>query len=202
LSTASETPPFPRLRWAALAFLLAWVPAYGLEYGFANFLFLCDVSLILTCLGLAWGSALLLSSQAVLALVVDTAWSLDLAANLLLGRPLVGGTEYMLDPRIPLAVRLLSLFHVALPPLLVWAISRTGYDRRGLPVQVGLTALLLVASRAAPAEANLNGAFRDLVFHRSWGPAPVHLAVVLAGLTVFVYAPTHLALQRLLPASR
>lgn len=200
MSTGSEA--FARARWAALAFLVAWVPAYGIEYGVANFLFLCDVSVVVSCLGLLCRSPLLLSSQAVLALVVDTVWSLDLLTTLLLGRPLVGGTEYMLDPRIPLMVRLLSLFHVGLPPLLVWALRRTGYDRRGFLLQIGLTAVLLVASRAASPAANINGAFQDLVFHRSWGPPPVHLAAVLIGLTAFVYTPTHLVLRRLLPPPR
>ncbi|MFL5373599.1 MAG: hypothetical protein ACJ78T_06385, partial [Myxococcales bacterium] len=57
--------PFPRARWAALLWLLVWMPVYASVWGFANFLHLCDVAVILTCAGLWTGSALLLSSQAV-----------------------------------------------------------------------------------------------------------------------------------------
>jgi hypothetical protein len=34
--------------------------------------------------------------------------------------------KYMFDPNVPLFIRLLSLFHAATPPLLLWAIWRLG----------------------------------------------------------------------------
>ncbi len=43
---------FPRLRWAAAAFLAVYVPAYALAYGLANFLFLCNLSVLLAGAGL------------------------------------------------------------------------------------------------------------------------------------------------------
>lgn len=49
----------------------------------------------------------------------------------------------MFDPNVPLFIRLLSLFHVATPPLLLWAIWRLGYDRRGWLYQT-LTAWVVV----------------------------------------------------------
>jgi hypothetical protein len=128
--------PFPTgVRIAALLWLALFVGAYWRTYGAANFLHLCDVAVILTCWGLWRGSALLLSSQAVSSLVVDVAWDLDLAWRFVTGGHIVGGTEYMWDARFPLAVRLMSFFHVAWPPLLVWALRRVGYDRRALLVQ-------------------------------------------------------------------
>src|ERR1700722_699202 len=48
---------------------------------------------------------------------------------------LVGGTEYMFDPGLPLTIRLLSLFHIVTPPLLLYAIWRLGYDPRGWKLQ-------------------------------------------------------------------
>jgi hypothetical protein len=47
----------------------------------------------------------------------------------------IGGTEYMFDPGLPLAIRLLSLFHVAMLPVLLWAVRRLGYDSRGWNLQ-------------------------------------------------------------------
>lgn len=194
-----SAPAFPpAARWIALVWLLVWIPAYWSFYGPVVFLNLCDIALILTCVGVWRGSALLLSSQAVSSLVVDLAWSADLALCGLSGRHLIGGTEYMWDPAYPGWLRALSLFHVALPVALVWSLRRVGYDRRGPWLQLAIAAPVLVASRALGAADNSNFAFTDPLFGRSWGPAPVHLAVILAGLLA-VYGVTGLALGRAMP---
>jgi hypothetical protein len=190
--------PFPALRWAALAWLLAWVPAYWAFYGPLTFLNLCDVAVILTCVGLWRGSALLLSTQAVSSLVVDAAWLLDLAWRGATGRHILGGTEYMWDPAYPAWLRALSLFHVLLPVTLLHALRRVGYDRRALAAQSAIAAAVLVTSRAFGPEANVNFSFVDPVLGRSWGPAPVHLAVILGGLAL-VYGATAFVLGRWLP---
>jgi hypothetical protein len=190
--------PFPRLRWAALIWLSLWVPAYASVWGFSNFLHLCDVAVILTCVGLWSGSALLLSSQAVSSLLIDLLWDVDAGSRLFTGRHLIGGTEYLWDPGFPLAVRLLSLFHVVWPVLLVWSLRRVGYDRRGFRLQITLASCLLVAARFTDPRLNINFAFRDPIFHRSLGPAPVHLAISIVGLAVLVYLPVHLVLARFL----
>ena len=175
----------------ALLWLVAWFPSYWLVWGRTNFLHLCDVSVILTCAGLWSGSALLLSSQAVSSILADILWSLDAAWRLLLGRHLIGGTEYMWDAQYPLAVRLLSLFHVFLPVIYVWALRRVGYDRRGWLLQSAIALVLLPISRLTDPATNINYAFRDPLFHRTWGPAPAHLALMLAGLIAIFYWPTH-----------
>ncbi len=193
---------FPRLRWIALAWLVVWVPSYWMVWGWRNFFHLCDVAVFLTFLGLWRGDSLLLSSQAVNSILTDLAWCMDLLWRLLLGRHLFGGTEYMWDARFPVGVRLLSLFHVFLPGLLVWSLTRVGYDRRALPLQTAIAAALLVVSRFFAPALNLNYAYRDPLFHRSWGPAPVHLVVILAGMIALLYWPTHLALARFLPSPR
>ncbi len=140
--------PFPRMRWVAAAWLVVWIPAYASAWGFANFLHLCDIAVILTCAGLWSGSALLLSSQALFSIIADLFWDVDVCWRIVSGRHLLGGTEYMWQPEFPLFVRLLSLFHVAWPVLLVWSLSRVGYDRRGLPLQAAVTLCALIASRA------------------------------------------------------
>jgi hypothetical protein len=191
-------PVFPVARWVALAWLAVWVPAYWAFYGPVVFLNLCDIAVILTCVGLWRRSALLLSSQAVSSLVVDSAWILDLAWRGVTGRHLVGGTEYMWDPGYPVWLRALSLFHVALPVTLIWSLRRVGYDRRAPWVQIAIAAVVLAASRAFGAAENANFAFTDPIFGRSWGPAPVHVAVMLGGLAA-VYALTDQALRRIRP---
>lgn len=186
-------------RWVALAWLLGWGTAYATRWGFANFLHLCDVAVILTCIGLWRGSPLLLSSQAISSLIVDVAWDLDLVWRALTGGHLVGGTEYMWKAEFPLWLRLLSLFHLPLPVLLVWAVRRVGYDPRAFRVQAAVAVVVLAASRLLPPEYNLNFAHADPLFHRSWGPAPLHLVVILAPLVGLLYWPMHRLLRRVMP---
>ena len=176
------------------------MPAYWAFYGPVVFLNLCDIAVILTCVGLWRGSAFLLSTQAVSSLVVDAAWLLDLGWRAATGRHLLGGTEYMWDPGYPAWLRALSLFHVLLPVTLLFGLRRVGYDRRALAVQSAIAAAVLAASRTFGPEANVNFSFTD-PFGRSWGPAPVHLAVIVGGL-VLVYAATAFVLGRWLPPAR
>lgn len=192
----------PSWRWAAALWLALWVPAYASTWGWTNFLALCDVAVILTCVGFWTGSALLLSSQALSAIMAGLLWAIDVAARLASGRHLFGGTEYMWDGRVPLLVRLLSLFHLLLPLVLVAALRRTGYDRRALIFQTALTAPLLVASRLLTTGKNLNYALVDPLLHRQWGPVPLHLLAMLVGIALVVYLPTHLVLRRLTPSSQ
>lgn len=191
------------MRWLAPAWLAVYLPAYTLSYGLANFLFLCNIAVGLTCLGLWRGSALLLSSAALSSLLVDTVWTLDFAWRLLLGRHLIGGTEYMWDPRWPLFTRLLSLYHGALPGLLLFALRRTGYDRRAYLVQSLIAVAAVVAGRlVAGPEANINHAFFDPILKRSFEPAVFHLAVIAGGLVLLVYPLTAALLSRLYPPPR
>jgi hypothetical protein len=193
---------FPRLRWLAPSWLAVYLPAYQLSYGAANFLFLCNLALLLACLGLWRGSALLLSSAALSSLVIDPIWALDVGWRLLLGRHLIGGTEYMWDPRWPLAVRLLSLYHVALPVLLLLALRRTGYDRRAYRLQSLIALAAVVAGRLVGPHVNINYAYVDPLLKRSFEPAVLHVAVIWGGLVGVIYPLTHTALARLFPSAR
>jgi hypothetical protein len=193
--------PFPRLRWLAVAWLALYLPSYAHAYGLTNFLFLCNLGVLLTAVGLWRGSALLLSAQAVAAMAVCLVWWIDAGARLLVGAHVLGVTAYMWNPQYPLATRLLSLYHVAWPILLLFCLRRLGYDRRGYPLQAAFASLVLLVSRLTDPAQNVNYAFADPIFHRSFGPAPVHLAVMLLGLVGVVYGATHLALLSLLPAA-
>jgi hypothetical protein len=185
------------IRWVALLWLVFWFAVYWRNWGVLNFLHFCDIAEILACIGFVADSALLISSQAVASLLVDAAWALDAGWQILFRHHLIGGTEYLFDPSHPLWVRLLSLFHLALPVLLLWALHRLGYDHRGLPLQLGIAFVAFVASRFTPPAENMNDAFADPFFHRAWGPAPVHIVVIFLFMLFAVYLPTHLFLQRL-----
>ena len=184
------------VRWAALFWLLTWLPLYTWFWGWRNMLHLCDVSVVVACLGLFFRQPLLVSSQALLAPLVGVLWTLDVAWRIAAGHHLIGGTEYMWDANYPLWVRLLSCFHIVLPLVLLWAVRVLGYDRRALALQTVIAGLLLILSRFLSPQLNMNYAFHDPLLHRAWGPAPLHLAVILAGCAVIFFWPTHLVLQR------
>jgi len=187
------------MRAVALVWLVFWFVVYWRSWGPLNFLHFCDISVIFACIGFIAESPLLISSQAVASLVVDAAWTLDAGWTVVFGHHLIGGTEYLFDPSHALWVRLLSLFHIALPVLLLWAVHRLGYDRRGFPLQLAIALPAFIASRFAPAAQNLNYAYADPFFHRSWGPAPVHIIVIFLFMLLVPYLPTHLILKRLFP---
>lgn len=189
--------PFPVLRWAALGWLAVYLPVYAAAYGWLNFLVLCNIGILLTALGLVTGNGLLLSSQAVAALLPCTAWGLDVGWKVATGDFLFGGAAYMWDPQYPLFARLLSLYHLVWPLVLLHALRRLGYDRRGYGLQCAIAALLVVGGRFVDPALNCNWAFADPVFRRSFGPPLVHLATVLAATLAGVYLATHRLLLRL-----
>ncbi len=186
---------FPALRWFSLLWMIVWLPAYFRVWGWANLLHLCDVAVILTFVGIWLANPLLLSSQAVSSLAAGLFWILDIGWRLTTGRFLVGGTDYMWDARYPLWVRLLSTFHIGLPLVLLWTLRKVGYDKRALGLQAAIAAVLLIVSRFLSADLNMNYAYRDPVFHRAWGAAPAHLAIIFIPLVVLIYWPTHLLLS-------
>ena len=123
----SRIPLWLKVAWTA--WVLVWAPVYWKQYGAQNFLYFCDLGNFLIALGLWLESRLIISWQAVGLLVFQTVYAIDLIGALLLGKHAVGGTEYMFDPAIPLLVRLLGLYHLMVPPLLLWAVRRLGYDQ-------------------------------------------------------------------------
>jgi hypothetical protein len=199
--TASENRIPDWARWCAVAWLVVWVPCYWRFWGLSNFIHLCDLAIVLSCLGLWTSNALLLSSQAVSSLLIDSVWTLDALRRLITHHHLIGGTEYLFDEKYPIWLRVLSLFHLLLPAALILALRRTGYDTRGWLLQCGIAAVVVPLSRLAGAANNYNFAFRDPVWHRALGPAPIHLATIFAAL-VAMYGITQVVLKKTLPAAR
>ncbi len=185
---------FPVLRWFALAWLAIWIPAYWRVWGWQNFLHLCDIAVILSCAGIIFGNRLLISSQALATLVAGIVWGLDAGWRVVFHHHLIGGTEYLWDASKPLWVRLLSLFHVALPILLVALCARIGYDRRALALQSAITLGLMGISRWMGAAYNLNYTFLDPVLRRALGPAPLHFAIIFACAVLLFCLPAHVVL--------
>ncbi|MGB6535879.1 MAG: hypothetical protein WBF58_07950 [Xanthobacteraceae bacterium] len=207
--TASRIPLW--LKVAYTAYVAVLVPVYWHYYGPTNFLFFCDVALILTLIGIWPENALLISMSAVGVLVPQAVWVVDFLATAA-GFPLTGMTSYMFDSSHSLFLRLLSLFHGWLPFLLIYLVWKAGYDRRAFWCWTVLAwALLLICFFLMPPPTP-NAGLLPVNINYVWGtsdstpqklvPAYVWLAGLMIGLPLFAFAPAHFILTRVMPKPR
>jgi len=134
------------------AFVAIVVPLYWRTYGPWNFLYDCDIALLITVVAIWLESPLLVSMQAVAIVVLQTPWVVDLLFLVIGAVEITGVTSYMLNSSIPLYLRGLSFFHGWLPFFLLWLLARLGYDRRPLAIQTAAgIAILLISYFFAPA---------------------------------------------------
>ncbi|HTH45955.1 MAG TPA: hypothetical protein VMB21_00455 [Candidatus Limnocylindria bacterium] len=207
--TATRPPArlFLGLKLAYSAFMAVLIPVYWSNYGPTNFLYFCDVALLLTLVGIWRESRLLISMAAVGILLPQALWCVDFAVQAT-GHKFTGMTAYMFDPHRSLFLRGLSFFHGWLPFLLVYLVAKLGYDRRawGAWTLLGWTLCLIGFFALPPAGAvmadpklpvNVNYVFGlDDVRPQTWLPAGWYLAAWMGLLALAVYTPTHLVLQK------
>jgi len=197
--SASTDLPLP-LKLAFTAFVLAWLPLVIATRGWQNLLWLCDLANLIVLAGLWRESRLLLSSQLVATLLIGLGWSIDLLGALVFDLHPLRATMYMLEPSLPLIFRLSSLFHVAVPLLLLYALTRLGHDRRGWRLQTAICWLVLPAGFwLTDPERNINWVFAPFGIPQSWLPGEVYLALCMLAYPLLLYLPAELALRRLLP---
>jgi len=193
MDSLESTGTIPRwLKVAFFAWILVWTPAYINFYGPQNFLWLCDLCNFIVLIALLTESRLLFSSQVVAVLLIDILWSIDVAAAFLSGVHWIGGTEYMFDLGIPILIRLLSLFHVFTPAIIIFAVIRLGYDNRGLIFQTLLTWVVLPISYffTSP-EKDINWVWGLFGKPQSTLPPWLYLLLCIIGYPLVIYLPTH-----------
>jgi len=204
--TASRVPI--GLKLAYTAFMAVLIPVYWHYYGPTNFLYFCDVALILTLVAIWREDALIVSMCAVGIVLPQMFWVADFLGHAA-GYSLTGMTDYMFDADHSLFLRLLSLFHGWLPFLLIYLVWKIGYDRRALSWWTGLTWVLLpVCFFLMPPptpDAGLTPVNINYVWGTSdsaaqpWVPPYVWFMGLLVGLPLLVFAPTHFVLARMMP---
>ncbi len=191
---AMRLPLWLKIAWTV--WVMLWAPFYWRQYGAQNFLYFCDLGNFFIAAGLWLESPLIFSSQASGLLLFQTLYTIDLVGALLTGAHLIGGTEYMFDTSVPLLVRLLSLFHVVMPPLLLWAVWRLGYDSRGWKCQTLLTWMVVPVNYSWRPQFDINWARGPFFREQRMVPGLVYLIGYLIVVPLFVYWPTHLVLQQ------
>jgi hypothetical protein len=196
------------VKLAYTAFMAVLIPIYLRQYGPTNFLWFCDTALLLTGAGIWFESPLLISMSAVGILIPQFFWLIAFGSHLL-GFHILGLTDYMFDSNLPLFTRGLSLFHGWLPLVLLWLLSRVGYDTRALPAWTVLAAILIVVCyllTPAPGShltnpntpININNiyGFND-TRPQHWVNQNLFVAFWAGALWVGAYLPAHLVLKRI-----
>jgi hypothetical protein len=204
--TANRLPlPF---KLAYTAFMAVLIPVYWHYYGPTNFLYFCDVTLIITLVAVWIESPLLVSMCAVGILLPQVYWCIDFVANAF-GFSLTGMTNYMFNPNSWWFLRGLSLFHGWIPFLLVYLVWKLGYDKRGLPAWTVVAGVLILVCflfmppprpdpGLTPVNINYVWGMSD-VAAQTWVHPYVWVAGLMIGLPLIVFIPTHLLLMRYAP---
>ena len=196
------------------AFVMILVPLYWKIYGPWNFLYFCDIALLVTAAAIWLESPLLLSMQAVAIVAPQTLWVVDLLCRIVAGWEITGVTRYMVEPSIPLYLRSLSLFHGWLPFFLVWLLWRLGYDGRALAIQSAVAiAILLFCYLFGPAPppraadpnraVNINYVYGFTDEHPQTLMAPwLWLAALMAINVIAFYIPSDFVFRRFFATPR
>lgn len=190
-------PSYPlSIRLLYTAFVAVLIPVYWLHYGPSNFLWFSDIALFAVLLSLWTGNRLFYSMMAVGVLPIETLWFVDFVA---IGNT-TGIAAYMFEDDLPLYLRGLSLFHLFLPPILIWMLWRQGYDRNALAAQAVLAWIVLPTTwlLTSPND-NINWVFglagpQDIVHPL------IYLGIYMALLPLVVYWPMHLLLRAIFGA--
>src|ERR1044072_2132683 len=191
------------------AFVAVLIPVYWYYYGPTNFLYFCDVALIISLIGIWLESSLLISMCAVGILVPQALWVTDFVAGVF-GFQLTGMTSYMFNSNNSLFLRGLSTFHGWLPFVLLYLVWKLGYDRRGLPVWTAAAwGLLLVCfflmppprpdPGITPVNINYVWGLSDLA-PQTWVPPYVWLAGMMILMPVMALM-AHVLLVRFAPTA-
>lgn len=173
------------------AFVLYVLVVWWWNYGWRNFLWFSDIALIGAVPALWLQSAAISSVLAVAVLLPELLWNLDFVARLLLRRRVTGLTDYMFESERPRLLRGLSLFHVPLPLVLLWLLAAHGYQPR-----VGLWGAIVLAIVVLPLSRVVSSPVQNINWTHGLGPgrtrlpAPLYVALQIAGFVLGVFLPT------------
>ena len=202
----------PGLKIFLAAFSLTLIVYNTVHQGAHSLLYFCNVALFFATFGICVERALPVSMAAVGVILIQLLWSLDLVLTVADVSPL-RMTEFMLSDNLSAFKKFLALFHVWLPFVLLFAVSRIGYDQRALAWWTLFTCGLLLVSYLflprppAPADDPTMSVNVNFVFGLNMSgpqqrvPELAWLAAMMIALPLIAFLPTHLAFKRWLAGS-
>jgi hypothetical protein len=191
------------LKLLATLFTAILIPVYWIHYGPQNFLWLSDIGLFLTVGGLWLESSLLISIAGVAILPLEITWMVDFILHMLTGNSPIGLTGYMFDSQLPLYLRGISLFHIALPIIWIYLLARWGYDSRAWKYATILCIIIFTATYALndPFE-NINLIFSPTFHQMTWITPHEWFIGQVVFLPLLVFWPMHKMLQAIFKKCR
>jgi hypothetical protein len=190
------------------SFMAVLIPVYTYRWGPSNFLWFCDVALIVTLIGVWRESPRLISMQAVAIVLPQMLWISDFVGRIVAGVHINGSTAYMFNAENDLFARFLSLFHFWMPLLLIYLVWRVGFDRKAIRYQVVLCwAVLITCFLVLPHPAVVEGAEN---VNKIWGWSDPYqtvmskelwLGCVMLIYPIAIYLPSHFLFRWLAPQS-
>jgi hypothetical protein len=179
------------LKLAYGAFVPFLIVVYWREYGPSNFLWLSDIALFLTAAAVIFESPLLASMPAVGVLPLEIVWTVDFLIG---GR--LGLTSYMFQSKYPLWLRAISLFHLALPPTILWLLWKLGYVEQAYGAQLGVLIMVLVLCyNFTPPKLNINWVFGPGEKPQKAISPIVYFALLFGFISLIVMVPMHYLLK-------
>lgn len=180
-------------------YVLVLVPVYWVQYGPANLLWFSDLAFLGLWVALWTRSAMLVSMIAVGTIIPELAWNLDFILHLFAGSSPFGIAGYMFDVTKPLYLRALSSFHILLPPLELWLVSKLGYVANAWKAQILVACIVIPVSRLASSEElNVNWVYGPGP-RQTLLPDPLYVALAAVVVVVCFIIPGHLLLRRIFP---
>lgn len=177
-----------------------WLVLYAGYYPTAHFLWMCHVGNIILVAAFWLESPLLFSWQAVALLLADLLWTFDLLTRITIGIHPLGATAYLFVEQLPIGLRLASMFHLAMPWILIWSLWRYGYDRRAIWLQLATCWILFPLSYLFGSEADdINWVFGPFNRVQHVLPPLLFLFVAMILYPIVVFLPSHLAFTAIVP---
>ncbi|MDH4048042.1 MAG: hypothetical protein OEW68_06595 [Gammaproteobacteria bacterium] len=193
LLVSTLVPIWLKVVWTAM--VVAIVLIYWRHRGPANFLWFSDIALLALVAGLWLESSFIVSLTACMVIVAEILWSVSFFGGLLHLPRVVGLADYMFDKQSPPWLRAVSLFHVPLLAVIVWAPWRLGYDPGVYPWAVLIAWLVLLLTRwLTKPKSNINHVYR-LPIAAGANLTPVqHMLVLMTVVPLMLQLPGHLLL--------
>ena len=167
-------------------------------YGWQNFLWLSDIGLFLSVLGLWLHMPLLISMAVVGVMITELVWNMDYFVELLSGYNLIDLSDYMFDSGYPMMLRAISLFHVFMPIIWIFYLIRYGYDTRAFWYMTVLYWIILFATYCCtdPSK-NINWVFLPQETSGVWLSQFGWVMVLFVSFPLFIFLPSHFICKKL-----
>jgi len=198
--------PKPISLWIKLPFTLLTllvIVSYYRHFGLSNFLWFSDLALFMICIELWLQTGWLTSMLVVGVLLYESGWCIIFLTKLAFADFTPGLGIDVFNTSLPPLIRYLTLFHLLLPPFIIWLLVRLGYDRRGLRYQVAFAIVIMFCCYCfTDPSLDINWAFGLGNQVQTALPPLLYLITMMTVMFFIAYLPMHLLMCKLCESKR